>query len=200
MLGKSILVFIAVGSAACASAGSRALVSVDPYVTVQQISADARGFAVRDIVPVKVPTAVRPGDECLASDEYAGHCDGPTYSNYRDAYRVYVSYDSQATNLASDEYPRGRHWSADFVVPASTLDASAVARARSLDSSSLPAALQRLVSVEPTTLSVARPVLLAACPSTLVWETEWRRDDPSCRDQVSTRETTVPALRIVPHR
>jgi hypothetical protein len=195
---QRILALCAFGLAGCAEAAASPRTPVNPFVTVQQIAADAHGFAIRDIVPVKVPTSMVPGKSCLASDEYARDCGHTSYYDYRDAYRVEVTYQSKATSVASDEYPHGDNWDTDFVLPVEALDPSAVAAARAVSGTKRLTALQGLASLEATTLSVDRSVLVAECPSELVWETGWRRIDPNCKDQVATRRTAIPALRIVP--
>lgn len=195
---QRILVLCAFALAGCAEVAASPRTPVNPFVTVQQVAADAHGFAIRDIVPVKVPTSMVPGKSCLASDEYARDCGHTSYYDYRDAYRVEVTYESKDTSVASDEYPHGDKWNTDFVLPAEALDARAIAAARAVSGAKRATALQGLASLEATTFSVDRSVLIAECPSELVWETGWRHIDPNCKDQVTTRRTAIPALRIVP--
>jgi hypothetical protein len=195
---RPLLIICGIGLASCAEAAASPRTPVNPFVTVQQIAADAHGFVIRDVVPVRVPTSMTPGKSCLASDEYATGCGHTSYHDYRDAYRVEVSYDSATTELVSDEYPHGNNWTTDFVLPVEALDARAVAAARAVSGTKRVSALQSLAGLEATTLAVDRDVLVKECPSELVWETEWRHIDPNCKDEVSTRRTAIPALRIVP--
>jgi hypothetical protein len=195
---RSILIICSLGLASCAVADASPRTPLNPFVTVQQIAGDAHGFVIRDVVRVKVPTSMTPGKSCLASDEYATDCGHTSYHDYRDAYRVEVSYESATTGLVSDEYPHGSNWTTDFVLPVEALDARAVAAARAVSGVKRLSALQSLAGLEATTLAVERDVLVKECPSELVWETGWRRIDPNCKDEVSTRRSAIPALRIVP--
>ena len=173
--------------------------TVNPFVSIQAIATDAMGFEVAGLRKIKVPTtATTTGEPCLASDEHPQqNCEETQYGSYVDAYRLTVSYLSKDTNLASDEYPQGDRWTADFVFDAKDVNAALAAAALGAHGKQKSKALQKLVaSYNWTTLDRQATVIARECPRELVGDTEPRKIDPSCEDETANVIEKVVALQV----
>ena len=172
--------------------------TVNPFVSIQAIATDATGFEVAGLTKIKVPTtATNTGEPCLASDEYPQqNCEETQYGSYVDAYRLTVSYLSKETNLASDEYPQGCRWTADFVFDAKDVNAALAAAALSAHGKQKKEALQKLVASYNWITLDRQATVTRECPRELVGDTEWRKIDPSCEDKTANVIEKVVALQV----